>query len=247
MLLRAVSRASAPKDRASWLRPPRGVARRGSRARRLPRTGQPRRSAPAAAHCAGAPCKFAPGRTPRGAQVAARAPLLALPSAPRRPRRDHAGCGVPGDQGHLRGFVPLRHPAHPLRDPVVHLPGRGQRLHLRQFSGVHSGSRRQQPALSSVVSAATAQLQPVAVGDHGTKARKAPNLEEELRTPAKPPRRVGPAPSPRPRAERERSTPKRALWKRLHSAKFLPSPADVRSNIHILCLRVMRPVVCAGS
>lgn len=78
---------------------------------------------------------FLPVRAPlrrRRWQLALLLSLSLLQGPAAAPRRDHASPGLPSDQGHLCGSVPLRYPAHSLRDPVVHLPGRGQRLHLNQ-------------------------------------------------------------------------------------------------------------------
>nr|XP_054107640.1 uncharacterized protein LOC128928114 [Callithrix jacchus] len=57
--------------------------------------------------------------------AAPRAP--ARPPPARAPRRGHAVSHVAGDQGDPGGPVQLRHPPHPLRDSLVHLPRCGLR------------------------------------------------------------------------------------------------------------------------
>ncbi|XP_043314287.1 basic proline-rich protein-like [Cervus canadensis] len=70
-----------------------------------------------------------------GAGLRARSGVVsAAPRAPpaRAPRRGHAVVHLARHQGHPGGALHLRHPAHPLRDPLVHLPRCGLRpRHLR--------------------------------------------------------------------------------------------------------------------
>ncbi|XP_070641210.1 serine/arginine repetitive matrix protein 1-like [Bos indicus] len=64
-----------------------------------------------------------------GAGLRARSGVVsAAPRAPARaPRRGHAVAHLARDQGHPGGAVHLRHSAHPVRDPLVHLPRCGLR------------------------------------------------------------------------------------------------------------------------
>nr|XP_054107651.1 WAS/WASL-interacting protein family member 2-like isoform X2 [Callithrix jacchus] len=108
--------------------------------------------------------------------AAPRAP--ARPPPARAPRRGHAVSHVAGDQGDPGGPVQLRHPPHPLRDSLVHLPRCGLRpRHLSAAGppGRHAGGVRGGRALGT------------------ERSRGAPSLA--LETPAPGPA-AGPAPPP---------------------------------------------------
>ncbi|XP_078218525.1 uncharacterized protein LOC128928114 isoform X2 [Callithrix jacchus] len=108
--------------------------------------------------------------------AAPRAP--ARPPPARAPRRGHAVSHLAGDQGDPGGPVHLRHPPHPLRDSLVHLPRCGLRpRHLSAAGppGRHAGGVRGGRALGT------------------ERSRGAPSLA--LETPAPGPA-AGPAPPP---------------------------------------------------
>ncbi|XP_047392453.1 basic proline-rich protein-like [Sciurus carolinensis] len=136
-------------------RPPRrppspAAAGRGESEQRGPGGGSPARSRPQPSERAGrraaARAPPPPSRGPRpwhgalrmrrgaGAGLRARSGVVsAAPRAPTRPpparapRRGHAVAHLAGDQGDPGGPLHLRHPPHPLRDPLVHLPRCGLR------------------------------------------------------------------------------------------------------------------------
>ncbi|XP_030782093.1 uncharacterized protein LOC115895635 [Rhinopithecus roxellana] len=91
--------------------------------------------------------------------AAPRAPARPAPS--RAPRWGHAVSHLSGDQGDPGGPLHLRHPPHPLCDPVVHLPRCGLRpWHLSAVDprGRHTGGNRSARAMGTEPSRGAPQL-----------------------------------------------------------------------------------------
>ncbi|XP_070359008.1 atherin-like [Equus asinus] len=122
--------ARAPRAARPAPRPPGPVSARSGR--------RPRHGALRMRRGAGA------GLRARSGVVSAAPRAPARPPPARAPRRGHAVAHLAGDQGDPGGSVHLRHPPHPVRDPLVHLPRCG--LRPRHLSAAGPGDHRAEDA-----------------------------------------------------------------------------------------------------
>ncbi|XP_073886733.1 uncharacterized protein [Macaca fascicularis] len=169
---RPAPRPPGPVSASSWGHPDGGSPARSRLHPSAPASEQPPLPPPPppSSH----PGSVCPGhgalRMPRGAGAGLRARSGVVSAAPRAPARPppsraprwgHAVSHLAGDQGDPGGPLHLRHPPHPLCDPMVHLPRCGLRpwhLSAADPRGRHAGGAPSAGAMGTEPSRSAPQL-----------------------------------------------------------------------------------------